>query len=68
MVILIFNSVLGAGLQSVLSMINALQIIVMLPLLEANMPANAGMVFRYLAEIAAFDYLDIKNFIDEHLD
>lgn len=31
------------------------------------MPANAGMVFKRLAEVAAFDYFDIGEFVDEFL-
>ena len=49
-------------------MLNALQILVMLPLLEASVPANAGQVFRYLAEIAAFDVVEISEYVDQYLD
>ena len=62
------NTVLGAGLQSVFSMINALQIIIMLPLFEASVPPNAGQVFGYLAEIAAFDVIEISEYVDEYLE
>lgn len=58
---------LGVGLSTVFGMVNALQIIVMLPLLKAMMPANAGMVFAELAKIAAFDYYDISEFTDDWL-
>jgi len=44
--LLIMNTLVGTGLQSVFSMINALQIIIMLPLLEVSLPANAGQVFK----------------------
>ena len=37
-------------------------------MLKASMPANAGIVFRRLAEIAAFDYLEIGEYVDELLE
>ena len=40
----------------------------MLPLLNVSLPANAGMVFRELAKIAAFDYIEISDFVDEFLE
>lgn len=67
-VILIINILLGYGLNTVLGMVNSLQIIIMLPLLQTNMPANAGMVFAELATVAAFDYYDISEFTNVWLD
>jgi len=66
--ILVLNLFLGVGLQTVFGMINALQVIIMLPLLKANLPANAGMVFKELAKIAAFDYYDIAQYTDVWLE
>ena len=40
----------------------------MLPLTEASIPANAGMVYRYFAEIAAFDFFDIGSIANSLLD
>lgn len=68
MVILFTNIFLQAGLSSLFTTINALQIIIVLPLLEASMPANTGMVFKRLASIAAFDYFEIGEYFDEFLD
>ena len=68
MVILIFNIIFEAGLSTLFTTINALQIIIVLPMLKASMPANAGIVFRRLAEIAAFDYLEIGEHVDELLE
>lgn len=48
-------------------MVNALQIIIILPLVEASMPANAGQVFKQLMKIAAFDVLETSEFVDEVL-
>ena len=42
--------------------------IIMLPLLEASVPANAGQVFQILTEIAAFDVFEISEFVDSYLD
>ena len=56
---MIGNIFMGVGLQQVLDMINALQIVILLPLIETNIPANASMFFARLLEIAAFDILEI---------
>ena len=48
-------------------MMRALQIIVILPLFEVSMPANAGMVFQYLTDVVSFDYYDIEELADEIL-
>ena len=40
----------------------------MLPLFEASVPPNAGQVFGYLAEIAAFDVIEISEYVDEYLE
>ena len=48
-------------------MINALQIIIILPLVDASMPANAGQVFKQLTKIAAFDVVETSDFVDELL-
>ena len=65
---LVFNTLLGASLGAVFGMINALQIIIILPLFDASMPANAGMVFKYLTKIAAFDVFEIGDYVDEYLE
>ena len=45
-------------------MINALSVIILLPLIEAQVPANAHMFFVRLTNIAAFDFGEIGNYID----
>ena len=65
---LVFNTLLGASMGAVFGMINSLQIIIILPLFDASMPANTGMVFQYLTKIAAFDLLEIGDFVDEFLE
>lgn len=54
-------------MSTVFGMVNALQIIIILPLFNASMPANAGMVFKYLTQIASFDIFDIGDYVDEYL-
>ena len=58
------NFLMGFGLKSVIDMINALQIIILLPLIDVKIPANAGMFFKTLAEYAAFDFVDIGEYAD----
>jgi len=50
-----------------MSMINAQQLIVLMPLFMVALPANAGMFFAQLMSIAAFDYFEIGPFLDEWL-
>ena len=66
--LMVGNIILQAGLSSVFLMLRALQIIIIFPLLESSMPANAGIIFRKLAEIAAFDYFTIEDTVDDILD
>ena len=55
-------------MQYIFGMIEALQILILLPLLHASMPANAGQVFKYLTKIAAFDVFEIGDYVDEILE
>ena len=67
-ILLASNILLGASLNSVLGMINAMQIVIMMPLTRASVPANAGEVLRRCAKVAAFDFLDIGEFVNQFLD
>jgi len=49
-------------------MVNTLQLIILLPLFDIKLPANAGVFFRQLMKIVAFDYLEIGDWINEALD
>ena len=49
-------------------MINALQIMILIPLLKASIPANASMVFGQLTKVAAFDIFEIGDYVDEYFD
>ena len=59
--------VLSAGLSQLWSMINTQQLIVMLPLFNQQIPANAGMFFGFLMNIASFDLLPTDLFYDAYL-
>ena len=46
-------------MKKILDMISALQIIILLPLIDVKMPANAHMFFVRLTNIAAFDFAEV---------
>ena len=45
-----------------------LQIAILLPLFKSNIPANSGMVFSVINKVAAFDILEIGEYVDEFLE
>ena len=47
-------------------MIDAQQIIVMMPLFNVNLPTNAGIFFRLVMRIASFDLLPTDAFYDKY--
>ena len=48
-VLLFVNLVASFGMQKILGMVRALQIIILLPLLQSGMPANTGMFLNQIA-------------------
>ena len=56
---------MAASLNQLWSMINTQQLIVMIALFQVTMPANAGMFFRTIMSIAAFDFYDFTDIIHE---
>ena len=40
---------------------------ILLPLLSVSMPANTGMLFKQLTQIAAFDLLETDEFLTDLL-
>ena len=52
---LFMNLFMSASLQYLWDMINAQQIVILLPLFNCQLPANAGIIFNTLMQIAAFD-------------
>ena len=61
----VINILISASLNQLWSMINTQQLIVMMPLFQIQLPANAGMFFRSVMEIAAFDFYDFTDIIHE---
>jgi len=57
----------SASLNELLGMVNAYQLILMMPLLMVTLPPNAGMYFAQLMTIAAFEVFDTKPFLDRLL-
>ena len=45
-------------------MVEAIQIIVMMPLFETKMPANVGLFMGELMTIAAFDIIETGEYVE----
>jgi len=56
--------VLSASMNHLLSMINTQQIIVLMPLFDITLPANAGVFFNGLMTFTAFDIIDTSPYLD----
>ena len=61
------NVVLSAGLSQLWSMINTQQIIVVMPLFNTNIPANAGMFFGFIMNLASFNLLPTDEFYNSYM-
>ena len=48
-------------------MVAALQVIILLPLMNSSMPANTGSFFAMIMDIAAFDLIEIDGYINQFL-
>lgn len=57
------NIFISASLNQLWAMINTQQMIVMMPLFQISMPSNAGLFFKQVMEIAAFDFYDFTDII-----
>jgi hypothetical protein len=62
----VMNFFLTAGLSQLWSMINTQQIIVMMPLFNLNLPANAGMFFGFIMNLASFNLLPTDRFYNAY--
>lgn len=51
------NIVLSASFQYLWDMINAQQLVILIPLFKVATPNNASMIFNFLMQIAAFELL-----------
>ena len=60
-----FSFLFGLAMNKLWSMISTQQLFVMMPLFQIQMPANAGVVFNLIMQIAAFDYIDLSENIYE---
>jgi hypothetical protein len=58
---------LRASLNHLWSMINTQQIILMMPLFNLAIPANAALFFGYLKQIASFDIIPTDIFYNDVL-
>ena len=56
------NLLLAGSLNHIWALIRSQQIIVLLPLYRICLPANAGIYFKVIMQIAAFDIVEM----DEH--
>ena len=56
-----------ASLHHIWSMVNTQQIVVMTGLFATTFPANLNIFFRYLMSIAAFDLIELTEFLDNYL-
>ena len=64
----LMNLVLSASLNQLWVMINTQQLIVLLPLMNVQLPSNAAIFFKSIFQIAAFDFYDFNDIIHEVLD
>jgi len=61
----VLNLFISASLNQLWAMINTQQLIVMMPLFQIEMPANAGIFFANVMEIASFDFYDVADVVHE---
>lgn len=61
----VLNILISASLNQLWAMINTQQLMIMMPLFQITMPANAGLFFRSLMEIAAFDFYDFSDIVHD---
>ena len=65
--VMALTGLFNVGLQGMMSMVEALQLMVFLPILKVSMPANAAKVFDALTQIAAFDIIEIGDYVESIL-
>ena len=56
------------SMQGLFNLVEALQLIVYLPLFDVSFPANSQRVFDRLSKIAAFDFFEIGDHVNRFLD
>ena len=63
----VLNIFIAASLNQLWALINTQQLIVLMPLFDTKIPANAGIFFNQIMEIAAFDFIEVGDYLDEWL-
>jgi hypothetical protein len=64
---LALNIILSASLQQLWSMINTQQIIVLMPLFNIEIPANAQLFYGFIMQLASFNILPMQDFYGKYL-
>lgn len=59
----VINVFISASLNQLWSMINTQQLFVMMPLFQVELPANAGLFFKAVMQIAAFDFYEFGDVV-----
>ena len=60
----VLNIFIAASLNQLWALINTQQLIVLMPLFDTKIPANAGIFFNQIMEIAAFDFIEVGDYLD----
>jgi hypothetical protein len=63
----LLNFFLTAALSQLWALINTQQIIVMMPLFNVNLPANAAECFGFIMTLASFNLLPMNIFYNAYL-
>ena len=63
---LALNIILSASLNQLWSMVNTQQLVVLMPLWNIRLPANAALFFGFIMTIASFDLLPTDTFYNEY--
>jgi len=64
---LLLNILLAASLQTLLTMVNTIQLVELISMFNLQMPANVGAFFSFVCQIAEFDVLDTSPFYDQYI-
>ena len=56
------------SISSVFQVLQAMQLLSLVPLYEVNMPANVQIFFKFIMQVAAFDFIPIEPVYDSLFD
>ena len=65
---ILLGLLLNLGIAQLLGMLNALQIVICLPLFDVNMPANAGNFYQIVTKLAVYDAFEIGDYVNDTLE